>query len=421
MTRFKSDFLNVMDARGFIHQGTNLEALDTLAASTTITGYIGFDATAQSLHAGSLIQIMLLYWLQQTGHRPIALMGGGTTKVGDPTGKDAMRKLLSDDDITNNIAGIRKSFAPFLQFGEGARDAVMVNNDDWLSQLGYVEFLRDYGVHFTINRMLTFDSVKLRLDRESPMTFLEFNYMLMQAYDFLELNRRYECVLQLGGSDQWGNIINGVELCRRVSAASGEKPREVFGLTTPLLTTASGKKMGKTEGGAVWLNADQLSPYDYWQYWRNTEDADVGRMLRLFTTMPLDEVARLDALKGAEINEAKKILATEATAMVHGRATAQEAAETAHRTFEQGNATGNLPTITINAADLAGGLPLYDPYKTVGLISSNGEGRRHIKAGALKVNNQPLHEERPLTTSDLQDGVIKISIGKKKHALIKLQ
>ena len=419
MTHYKSDFLRVMDERGFIHQGTNLEALDALAAREIITGYIGFDATAKSLHAGSLIQIMLLYWLQQTGHRPLALMGGGTTKVGDPTGKDTQRKLLSDADIDDNLSGIKRSFDPFLTFGDGPTDAIMANNDEWLSQLGYVEFLRDYGVHFTINRMLTFDSVKLRLERESPMTFLEFNYMLMQAYDFLELKRRYGCVLQLGGSDQWGNIVNGVELCRRVAAAEGNDSEEVFGLTTPLLTTASGKKMGKTEGGAVWANADLYSPYDYWQYWRNTEDADVGRMLRLFTAMPLDEIARLETLQGAEINDAKKVLATEATAMLHGRAAAKDAEETARRTFEEGSSAGNLPTVTVSKDQLDDGFPLFDPYKETGLISSNSEGRRHIKAGALKVNDTPLGEERPLTRADLQDGVIKISIGKKKHALVK--
>ncbi|MCI5043865.1 MAG: tyrosine--tRNA ligase [Aquisalinus sp.] len=422
MAAYKSDFLNVLSERGYIHQCTNMEALDKRAASETLTAYIGFDATATSLHAGSLIQIMMLYWFQQTGHRPIALMGGGTTKVGDPTGKDAQRKLLTDDDINRNLDGIKSSFAPFLNFGDGEADTLMVNNDDWLSELKYIEFLRDYGVHFTINRMLTFDSVKLRLERESPMTFLEFNYMLMQAYDYLELNRRYGCVLQMGGSDQWGNIVNGVELCRRVAAANGkaEDHAEVFGLTTPLLTTASGKKMGKTEGGAIWLNADLLSPYDYWQYWRNTEDADVGRMLRLFTVLPLDEVARLEALEGAEINDAKKILATEVTAMLHGRSAAEDAAETARRTFEEGNAAGSLPSFGISASELEGGLQIYTPFRETGLIASNGEGRRHIKAGALKVNGTAVAEERALTSDDLIDGVIKISIGKKKHALVRL-
>lgn len=410
---FKSDFLRVMEERGFIHQGTNLEGLDEKLKSGIVTGYIGFDATAPSLHAGSLVQIMLLHWLQETGHRPIALMGGGTTKVGDPTGKDQQRALLSDADIAANIEGIKGVFEKFLTFGSGARDALMVNNDDWLSRLGYVEFLRDYGTEFTINRMLSFDSVKLRLERESPMTFLEFNYMLMQAYDFHELYRRCGCTLQMGGSDQWGNIVNGVELCRRKDGA------EVFGLTTPLLTTASGKKMGKTEQGAVWLNADMLSPYDYWQYWRNAEDADVGLLLARFTKLPMDEVRRLAALGGAEINEAKKILATEATAWLHGRAAAKEAAETARRTFEEGAAAEGLPTIIVGAAEIAAGLPLLDAFVRAGLIESKGEGRRHIKAGALKVNDIPCTDERALAAIDMKDGAIKLSVGKKKHALVK--
>ena len=410
---FKSDFLRVMDERGFIHQGTNLEGLDEKLKSGVVTGYIGFDATARSLHAGSLVQIMLLHWLQETGHRPIALMGGGTTKVGDPTGKDQQRALLSDADIAANIEGIKGVFEKFLGFGSGATDAVMVNNDDWLSRLGYVEFLRDYGTEFTINRMLSFDSVKLRLERESPMTFLEFNYMLMQAYDFHELYRRCGCTLQMGGSDQWGNIVNGVELCRRKDGA------EVFGLTTPLLTTASGKKMGKTEQGAVWLNADMLSPYDYWQYWRNAEDADVGLLLARFTKLPMDDVRRLAALGGAEINEAKKTLATEATALLHGRAAADEAAETARRTFEEGAAAEGLPTIIVAAAEIAAGVPLLDAFVRAGLIESKGEGRRHIKAGALKVNDIPCSDERALAASDMKDGAIKLSVGKKKHALLK--
>ena len=414
MTAFKSDFLRILDERGFIHQGTNLEGLDERASKEVITGYIGFDATAKSLHAGSLIQIMLLHWLQQTGHRPIALMGGGTTKVGDPSGKDEQRSLLSDDAINANIASIKGVFEKFLTFGDGKQDAIMANNDDWLSKLGYVEFLRDYGVHFTINRMLTFDSVKLRLDRESPMTFLEFNYMLMQAYDFHELHNRFGCALQLGGSDQWGNIVNGVELCRRKDGA------EVFGVTTPLLTSASGKKMGKTESGAVWLNADLYSPYDYWQYWRNTEDADVAKMLALMTTLPMDEVARLSALEGAEINDAKKVLATEATAMLHGRDAADSAAATAQKTFEKGGLGGDLPTIMISAVTLDAGAPLLDQFIAAGLCASKGEARRHIKAGALKINDKALSEERPLSRSDLDDGAIKLSIGKKKHAIIRV-
>ncbi len=411
---YKSDFLHVLDERGFIAQGTNLEGLDEKASKETITGYIGFDATAKSLHAGSLIQIMMLYWLQQTGHRPIALMGGGTTKVGDPSGKDTQRALLTNAEIDANIASIKGVFEKFLTFGGGPEDAVMANNDDWLSELGYVEFLRDYGVHFTINRMLTFDSVKLRLDRESPMTFLEFNYMLMQAYDFHELYGRYGCTLQLGGSDQWGNIVNGVELCRRKDGA------EVFGLTTELLTTASGKKMGKTEDGAVWLNADMFAPYDYWQYWRNTEDADVGKMLARFTTMHMDEVRRLAALEGAEINEAKKILATEATALLHGREAAERAAATAQETFEKGGLGGDLPTIELSESDIASGAAVIDQFIAAGLCASKGEARRHIKAGALKLNDKPVSEERPFETGDIQDGAIKLSIGKKKHAIVRI-
>jgi tyrosyl-tRNA synthetase len=411
---YKSDFMRIMDERGFIHQGTNLDGLDQKLSSGIVSGYIGFDATARSLHAGSLIQIMLLHWLQETGHRPIALMGGGTTKVGDPTGKDQQRSLLTDTEIDANIASIKGVFDRFLTFGTGARDAVMVNNDEWLSRLGYVEFLRDYGTEFTINRMLTFDSVKLRLERESPMTFLEFNYMLMQAYDFHELYRRHHCTLQMGGSDQWGKIVNGVELCRRKDGA------EVFGLTTPLLTTASGKKMGKTEGGAVWLNADMFSPYDYWQYWRNSEDADVGVLLARFTKLPIADVRRLAALGGAEINDAKKILATEATAWLHGRAAADEAAETARRTFEEGAAAEGLPTMTVSRAELDAGLPLLRAFSETGLIASNGEGRRHIKAGALKVNDSPCTDETPLTAANLAGDAIKLSVGKKKHALVRV-
>jgi tyrosyl-tRNA synthetase len=357
---------------------------------------------------------MLLYWLQQTGHRPIALMGGGTTKIGDPTGKDQQRALLTDADIKTNIASIKGVFEKFLRFGAGPRDALLVDNDEWLARLGYVEFLRGYGVHFTINRMLTFDSVRLRLERESPMTFLEFNYMLMQAYDFHELYRRCGCILQMGGSDQWGNIVNGVELCRRVDGA------EVFGLTTPLLTAASGRKMGKTEGGAVWLNADMTSPYDYWQYWRNAEDADVPTLLARFTTLPMAEVRRLAALGGAEINEAKKILATEATALLHGREAAQASAETARRTFEEGQPAEGLPAVLIGAAELAAGAPVLESFLAAGLIASKGEGRRHIAAGALKVNDRPLDAERPLTTGDLAGGAIKLSVGKKKHALLRV-
>ena len=410
----KSDFLHVLSERGFIHQCTNLEALDERARRERLTAYIGFDATAASLHAGSLIQIMMLYWFEQTGHRAIALMGGGTTKVGDPSFKDTQRKLLTDAEIETNIQSIRGVFANFLNF-EAQDGALMVNNAQWLDQLSYIAFLRDYGVHFTINRMLTFDSVKLRLDRESPLSFLEFNYMLMQAYDFHELYHRHGCLLQMGGSDQWGNIINGVELCRRKDGA------EVFGLTTPLLTTASGKKMGKTEDGAIWLNSNMLSAYDYWQYWRNVEDADVGTMLSRFTTLPMDEVRRLSTLEGAEINDAKKLLATEATAMLHGREAAEQAAQTAQQTFESGDAGDDLPTFHVSRKDLSNGIELSIPFLETGLCQSKGEVRRHIKGKAVRINNVPLDTERPISSSDLDGDQIKLSIGKKKHALIRLE
>ncbi|MCC7463974.1 MAG: tyrosine--tRNA ligase [Gammaproteobacteria bacterium] len=409
---FTSDFLNVLEERGFIHQCTDLEGLDALAHREVVTAYVGFDATAPSLHVGHLIQIMLLYWLQQTGHRPIALMGGGTTKVGDPTGKDTQRALLTDALIQANIASIKGVFANFLRFGGGPGDAIMANNDDWLSRLGYVEFLRDYGTQFTINRMLTFESVKLRLERESPMTFLEFNYMLMQAYDFHELYRRHGCRLQMGGSDQWGNIVNGVELCRRKDGA------EVYGLTTPLLTTASGRKMGKTESGAIWLNAAMCKPYDYWQYWRNVEDADVAVLLARFTRMPMDEVRRLAALGGAEINEAKKRLATEATSWVHGAEAAAAAAETARRTFDQGGAAAGLPTISLTRAQLRAGYPLLEALLGLKLIASKSEGRRHLGAGALRINNAVCETERALGEGDVVDGGIKLSVGRKRHGLI---
>jgi tyrosyl-tRNA synthetase len=409
---YRSDFLNLLSERGFIHQGTDLAALDTSAVQQTITGYIGFDATARSLHVGSLIQIMMLYWLQATGHRPIVLMGGGTTKVGDPTGKDTQRALLTDADIQANIDSIKGVFARFLRFGAGSSDAILVDNDEWLSKLGYVEFLRDYGTQFTINRMLTFDSVKLRLERESPLTFLEFNYMLMQAYDFHALYRRHGCRLQMGGSDQWGNIVNGVELCRRKDGA------EVFGLTTPLLTTASGRKMGKTESGAVWLNAELCSPYDYWQYWRNVEDADVPLLLARFTRLPMPEVNRLAALGGAEINEAKKVLATQATAWLHGDAAAEAASETARRTFEEGAAGAGLPSISISGAQLATGLSLLDALLSLKLISSRGDGKRHLAAGAVRVNDAAVTVDRTLQNTDLMEGRIKLSVGKKRHGLV---
>ncbi|HYG91780.1 MAG TPA: tyrosine--tRNA ligase [Azospirillum sp.] len=415
MTTLKSDFLRTLQERGFIHQCTDMEGLDAKAAAGPITAYIGFDCTADSLHVGSLLPIMMLRWLQRTGHKPIVLMGGGTTKVGDPSGKDESRQLLTDEQIRRNMDGIKQVFAKYLTFGDGPTDAVMVNNADWLDQLHYIPFLRDVGRHFTINRMLSFESVKIRLEREQPLTFLEFNYMILQAYDFMELSRRLNCALQMGGSDQWGNIVNGVELTRRVDG------KEVYGLTTPLLTTASGAKMGKTAAGAVWLNGDKFSPYDFWQYWRNTEDADVGRFLRLFTELPLGEVQRLESLPGAGINEAKKVLATEATALAHGRAAAEEAAETARRTFEQGAAAEGLPTIEVPRAELEVGLALVDLFVTAGLTASKGETKRKIKEAALKVNDATVGDETAKATlGDLNaEGVIKLSFGKKKHALVK--
>lgn len=415
MPTYKSEFLTILSERGFIHQGTNLDALDALANQEIIRGYIGFDITAPSLHAGSLVQIMLLRHLQKSGHAPIVLMGGGTTRIGDPSFKDTSRPLLDDAQIAANMQGIQHVFKNFLNFGDGPTDAIMVDNADWLDQLGYIEFLRDYGKHFTINRMLTFDSVKLRLDREQPLTFLEFNYMLMQAYDFHELYTRHKCSLQMGGSDQWGNIINGVELCRRVDNA------EVFGVTTPLLTAASGAKMGKTASGAVWLNSDLLSPYDYWQFWRNTEDADVGRFLRLFTEIPLDEIGRLEKLEGSEINEAKKILASAATVMLHGEEQAEQAANTARKTFEQGLTTGDLPSIEVKPQDLEAGIPVIALFRKANLGASNGEIRRHIKGGGAKINDGQILDEKLLVTDAHQnaDGVIKLSVGKKNHVLVK--
>lgn len=415
MSAYRSEFLNVLQSRGFIHQVSEPEALDALAAKGPITAYIGFDCTAPSLHAGSLMQIMLLHWLQKTGHKPIALMGGGTTRIGDPSFKDESRKLLDDATIAENLAGIRKVFDKFLTFGPGARDALMVNNADWLGNINYLDFLRDVGRHFSVNRMMSFDSVKLRLDREQELSFLEFNYMILQAYDFVELKKRYGCVLQMGGSDQWGNIINGVDLGRRMMQA------QLFALTSPLLTTASGAKMGKTAAGAVWLNADMLSPYEYWQYWRNTEDADVERFLKLFTTLSLDEVAKLAALQGQEINEAKKILATETTAMVHNREEAERAAETARRTFEEGALGESLPTLDVAKAELDAGIGVLNAFVKAGLVTSNGEARRQIKAGGLRVNDTAVTDERmTLTAARLTaDGVIKLSFGRKKHVLIK--
>jgi tyrosyl-tRNA synthetase len=414
MTTPRSDLLRVLTERGFVHQCTDLEGLDALAAKSAITAYIGFDCTAPSLHVGSLVQIMLLHWLQQTGHKPITLMGGGTSKIGDPSFKDEARKLLSEADIARNMTGIKRIFGQFLHFGDGPSEAIMANNADWLDQLHYIDFLRDYGRHFSVNRMLSFDSVKLRLEREQSLSFLEFNYMILQAYDFVELQRRYGCVLQFGGSDQWGNIVNGIELARRLERG------ELYGITTPLITTAGGGKMGKTEKGAVWLNADALSPYNYWQFWRNTEDADVGRFLRLFTTMPLDEIAKLEALQGQEVNEAKKILATRATALCHGEAAAAEAAETARQTFEQGTAAENLPTISVAEGRLAAGIPVIELIVQAGYAISNGEARRLVRGGGIRLNDQVVRDETDLVTAtDLHDGAAKLSAGKKRHSLIK--
>jgi len=415
MTNFRSEFLRSLDQRGFIHQGTDLTGLDEKLTTSVVSGYIGFDCTADSLHVGSLVQIMALLHLQRSGHRPIVLMGGGTTKVGDPSGKDDARKLLTTEDIGRNMAGIKSVFSKFLTFGDGPQDAVMDNNADWLDGLNYIDFLRDYGRHFSVNRMLTFDSVRLRLEREQPLSFLEFNYMILQAYDFLELARRRGCHLQLGGSDQWGNIVNGVELGRRVDEVA------LFGLTTPLLTTASGAKMGKTAQGAVWLNAERLSAWDYWQFWRNSEDADVTRFLKLFTLLPLDEIERLAELQGAEINEAKKILATEATRLAHGDSAALAAAETARQTFEEGNTADSLPSLDWPAAEFGAGIPAFVLFARSGLAASNGEARRLIKGGGGKVNDRAVTDEVQLITeSDAIQGVIKLTAGKKRHLLVKL-
>jgi tyrosyl-tRNA synthetase len=420
MNTYKSDFLNVLATRGFIHQVSEAEALDALARSSAITGYIGFDCTAPSLHVGSLLPIMLLYWLQQTGHRPIALMGGGTTRVGDPSGKDESRRLLSDQTIGENLKGIREIFSRFLRFGDGSgkgtgSGAVMANNADWLNALNYIDFLRDVGRHFSINRMLAFDSVKLRLERQQELSFLEFNYMILQAYDFVELYRRYGCVLQMGGSDQWGNIVNGIDLGRRLHNA------QFFALTASLITSSSGAKMGKTASGAVWLNADQVSPYEYWQYWRNTDDGDVVRFLKLFTVLPLEEIERLGALKGAEINEAKKILATEATALVHGRAAAEEAAATARTTFEQGGVGEKLPTFELPRVELKTGIGVLAAFVKAGLASSNGEVRRAIANNSIMVNDTRVTSDKAtIGEADVMtNGFVKLSLGRKRHVLLK--
>jgi len=415
MAKFKSDFLRVLDERGLIHQISDPEGLDALAVKGPITGYVGYDATATSLHIGNLITATLLFWLQETGHRPIALMGGGTSMVGDPSFRDEQRKLLTVEQIATNIDGIKRIFAKMLKFGDGATDAVMVNNADWLLKLNYVEFLRDVGRHFSVNRMLSFDSVKLRLDREQSLSFLEFNYMIMQGYDFVELNRRYGTILQMGGSDQWGNIINGVDLSHRMGGP------QLFALTTPLLMTSSGQKMGKTASGAVWLNDELFSPYEFWQYFRNTEDADVARFLKIFTRLPLDEIARLAALGGSELNQTKKILATEATAVVHGRQAAEQAAETARATFEAGALDLSLPTVEVPAAQLAAGLGILSALVLAGLAISNGDARRSIQSGAVRVNDLLVDDERLSlgTNSLLPEGVVKLSVGRKRHVLVK--
>jgi len=411
---YTSEFLKKLDQRGFIAQCTDDTALDAAAAEGVVTGYIGYDCTAPSLHVGNLISILMLRCLQQAGHRPIVVIGGGTTKVGDPSGKDESRQLLTQDKIDANKKTIRATFERFLNFGDGPTDAIIVDNDEWLSGLNYIEFLRDYGRHFSVNRMMSFESIKLRLEREQPLSFLEFNYMILQAYDFLELNRRYDCNLQMGGSDQWGNIVNGIELTRRCDQKS------VYGLTTNLLTTSSGAKMGKTAQGAVWLNDNMLPAYDYWQFWRNTEDADVGRFLKLFTELPMDEVARLENLEGAELNDAKKILATEATAMCHGRAAAEKAEATALETFEGGGTSADLPSVDIDAAKLAAGLGLLEAFVLAGLAKSNGEARRLVQGGGARINDASQDDiSVTLSNDDVKDGSVKLSFGKKRHVLLR--
>jgi tyrosyl-tRNA synthetase len=439
MAKYTSDFLNILDERGFIHQCSDFPGLDALAAKQEIIAYVGYDCTAPSLHVGHLISIMMLHWLQQSGSKPIALMGGGTTRVGDPSGKDETRRILSIETIQANKDAIKGVFAQFLSFekpgtrhsgsrygqssGQGGANlsnapqlqhAIMLDNAEWLAPLNYIDFLRDVGRHFSVNRMLTMDSAKLRLDRDQELSFIEFNYMLLQAYDFVEQAKRYDCNLQMGGSDQWGNIVTGIDLGRRMGT------HQLYALTCPLLTTSSGAKMGKTAAGAVWLNEAQLSVYDYWQFWRNTEDGDVGRFLKLFTTLPMDEIAKLEALQGAEINEAKKVLATEATALLHGREKAEDAARTAQETFERGATAEGLPTVEIAAAELAAGLGVLNAFVKAGLVKSNGEARRQIAGGGLRVNDVAVADEKAaLTPKDVSAGVIKLSLGKKRHVLLK--
>lgn len=414
LSQVKSDFLRVMIERGFVHQMSDVEGLDALFNKQVVSAYIGFDPTASSLHAGSLIQIMMLHWLQKTGHRPVTLMGGGTGMVGDPSFKDEARKLMTPEMINNNVEAIKKNFSAYIDYSDGPNGAIMANNAEWLLGLNYLEFLRDVGAHFSVNRMLAFDSVKQRLEREQSLSFLEFNYMILQAYDFVELNKRYDVRLQMGGSDQWGNIINGIDLGHRLNTP------QLYALTTPLLTTSSGAKMGKSASGALWLDPNLVSPYDFWQYWRNTEDSDVERFLKLYTTMPLDEVAKLAALDGAERNEAKKILATEITAMLHGRDAAEKAQETARKTFEEGSLSADLPTVEVASSELAE-LGILSALVTAGLASSNSEARRHIKGGAVRVNDESFTDERgTIGAADLtEDGVVKLSLGKKKHVLLK--
>jgi len=414
MAAYKSEFLGVLEERGFIHQCSDAPGLDALLARQTTTAYVGFDCTADSLHVGNLISIMMLHWFQATGHKPIALMGGGTTRVGDPSGKDESRQLLTPELIESNKQGIKQAFNRLLTFGDSPKDAIMADNSDWLLDLHYIDFLRDVGRHLSVNQMLQRDSVRLRLEREQHLSFLEFNYMCLQAYDFVELNKRYDCRLQMGGSDQWGNIVSGVDLGRRMVGA------DLYALTTPLLTTSSGAKMGKTADGAVWLNETRLSAYDYWQFWRNTEDGDVERFLMRFTLLPLDEIRRLGALQGAEINEAKKILAYEATRIIRGEEAARLAQETAEKTFEQGAIAENLPTIEIACSALDSGLGLLGLYVEAGLCGSNGDARRQVKGGAIRVNDAVISDERrTITSADLINGIIKLSLGKKKHVLIK--
>lgn len=415
MTAFKSDFLNTLQERGFIHQCSDFEGLDALAAKGEAIAYVGYDCTAPSLHIGNYLTMMLLHWFQQSGNKPITLMGGGTTMVGDPSGKDETRAIRTVAEIEANKASIRGVFAKVLRYGDGKSDAIMLDNAEWLTKLNWIEMLRDVGRHFSVNRMLTMDSVRLRLEREHEMSFIEFNYMVCQAYDFVELARRAGCHLQMGGSDQWGNIIMGVDLGRRMGT------HQLYALTTPLLTTASGVKMGKTAQGAVWLNADQFSPYDFWQYWRNTEDADVAKFLKLFTTLPMSEIKKLEALGGSEINEAKKVLATEATALLHGRDAANESAETARRTFEEGALAESLPTVEIPRGELEAGLGVLNAFVRAGLVASNGEARRQIKGGGLRVNDESVTDEKmALSAANLTpEGLIKLSFGKKKHVLLK--